>query len=83
VKAVVQFRGREIAHADLGKKLLMRFAADLTAYGSVEGMPRLEGRNAHVLISPVKTFVKGEKPEKTEKHEKHEKSEKPAPPPSS
>src|ERR1700750_2421926 len=49
VKAVVQFRGREIAHADLGKKLLMRFAADLTSFGTVEGMPRMEGRNAHVL----------------------------------
>jgi translation initiation factor IF-3 len=58
VKAVVQFRGREIAHADLGKKLLMRFAGDLTAYGSVEGMPRLEGRNAHILISPVKAAGK-------------------------
>jgi len=81
VKAVVQFRGREIAHADLGKKLLMRFAADLTAYGAVEGMPRLEGRNAHVLISPIKAVVKVEKPEKPEKHEKPEKSaksEKPA-----
>src|SRR6516225_4748945 len=54
VKAVVQFRGREIAHTDLGKKLLMRFAEDLTSYGSVEGVPRLEGRNAHILISPVK-----------------------------
>src|ERR1044071_5847656 len=63
VKAVVQFRGREIAHADLGKKLLMRFAADLTAYGAVESQPRLEGRNAHILISPVKTAAKpGEKP---------------------
>jgi translation initiation factor IF-3 len=58
VKAVVQFRGREIAHADLGKKLLMRFAGDLTQYGSVEGVPRLEGRNAHILISPVKSAVK-------------------------
>src|SRR6516162_7642316 len=83
VKAVVQFRGREIAHADLGKKLLMRFATDLTAYGSVEGMPRMEGRNAHVLISPVKALVKGEKSEKPEKHEKHEKSEKTEPPPTS
>src|SRR5690242_17363924 len=55
VKAVVQFRGREIAHADLGKKLLSRFAEDLSAYGAVEGMPRLEGRNAHILISPVKS----------------------------
>ena len=54
VKAVVQFRGREIAHTDLGRKLLMRFAADLVQYGVAEGQPRLEGRNAHVLLSPVK-----------------------------
>src|SRR5437899_185720 len=55
VKAVVQFRGREIAHTDLGKNLLVRFAEDLSAYGAVESSPRMEGRNAHVLISPVKS----------------------------
>jgi translation initiation factor IF-3 len=55
VKAVVQFRGREIAHVDIGKKLLLRFAADLVTVGTVEGQPRLEGRNAHVLLSPLKT----------------------------
>ena len=54
VKAVVQFRGREIAHTDLGRKLLMRFAEDLAQYGAAEGQPRMEGRNAHVLLSPVK-----------------------------
>src|ERR1700758_966570 len=54
VKAVVQFRGREIAHVDLGKKLLLRFADDLSTHGSIEGQPKLEGRNAHVLLSPVK-----------------------------
>src|SRR5262249_45202943 len=54
VKAVVQFRGREIAHTDLGRKLLMRFAGDLAQYGVAEGQPRMEGRNAHVLLSPVK-----------------------------
>src|ERR1700676_145923 len=54
VKAVVQFRGREIAHSDLGRKLLIRFSEDLAPYGTAEGMPRLEGRNAHVLLSPVK-----------------------------
>src|SRR6201984_1868944 len=54
VKAVVQFRGREIAHVDLGRKLLLRFAEDLAGIGSIEGQPRLEGRNAHVLIRPVK-----------------------------
>ncbi len=54
VKAIVQFRGREIAHTDLGHKLLLRLAQDLQEHGLVEGQPRLEGRNAHVLISPVK-----------------------------
>src|SRR5579863_8625002 len=49
VKAVVQFRGREIAHSELGKKLLVRFAEDLAAYGAVESSPRMEGRNAHIL----------------------------------
>jgi len=67
VKAVVQFRGREIAHTELGKKLLLRFADDLAGVGAIEGQPRLEGRNAHVIISPVKTGAAGPK-EKPEKH---------------
>jgi translation initiation factor IF-3 len=66
VKAVVQFRGREIAHTDLGRKLLLRFAEDLNGIGTIEGQPRLEGRNAHVIISPVKAAAppkeKKEKP---------------------
>jgi translation initiation factor IF-3 len=70
VKAVVQFRGREIAHVDLGKKLLLRFAADLATHGTVEGQPKLEGRNAHVIISPVKTQVQAPPKEKSEKPER-------------
>ncbi|MGC9970115.1 MAG: translation initiation factor IF-3 [Bryobacteraceae bacterium] len=62
VKAVVQFRGREIAHVDLGQKLLLRFAQDLVQYGSVEGQPRLEGRSTHILLSPVKKDKPAEKP---------------------
>lgn len=54
MKAVVQFRGREIAHTDLGRKLLTRFAEDLAAYGVPDGGARMEGRNAHILLSPVK-----------------------------
>src|SRR6202140_830629 len=61
VKAVVQFRGREIAHSDLGKKLLVRFAEDLAAFGTVEASPRMEGRNAHILISPIKATGAKEK----------------------
>src|SRR6185295_11839511 len=53
VKAVVQFRGREIAHVDLGQKLLARFAQDISSVGTVEGSPRLEGRSFHVIIGPA------------------------------
>ena len=53
----------------LGKKLLLRFADDLSTHGLVEGQPRLEGRNAHVIISPVKATGAPK-----------EKSDKPAPP---
>ena len=69
VKAIVQFRGREIAHTDLGRKLLLRFAEDLAQHGAVEGQPRLEGRNAHVIISPSKANPPAK-----------EKAEKPRPP---
>lgn len=80
VKAVVQFRGREIAHVDLGKKLLLRFAEDLAGVGSIEGQPRLEGRNAHVIISPVKgAKEKAEKPPKDSKAANTEQN--PQPPP--
>ena len=75
VKAVVQFRGREIAHVDLGKNLLVRFARDLAGHGTVEGQPRLEGRNAHVIISPTK-----KEKEKAPKESKAKSGENPAPP---
>lgn len=76
VKAVVQFRGREIAHTDLGRKLLLRFAGDLAGIGSIEGQPRLEGRNAHVIISPVKVAA----PPKEKKAEKPKDAASPAVP---
>lgn len=62
VKAVVQFRGREIAHVDLGRKLLLRFAEDLAQHGSIDAQPKLEGRNAHLIISPLKQAAVKEKP---------------------
>ena len=37
-----------------GRKLLLRFAKDLAEHGASEGLPKLEGRNAHVIISPIK-----------------------------
>ncbi len=54
VKITLRFRGREMAHADLGRKLLERVADDLTDLGKVEAMPRLEGRQMVMMIGPVK-----------------------------
>jgi translation initiation factor IF-3 len=62
VKAVVQFRGREIAHVELGQRLLERLAQDLAPYGTVEGQPRMEGRNIHIVVAPVKAQKKETKP---------------------
>jgi translation initiation factor IF-3 len=61
VKAVVQFRGREIAHVDLGQKLLQRFAQDLNGVGQIDGQMRLEGKSYHVMFSPVKTVATKDK----------------------
>jgi translation initiation factor IF-3 len=77
VKAVVQFRGREIAHVDLGKKLLLRFAEDLASVGQIEGQPKLEGRNAHIILSPSK---QKEAKEKEKEKAKPKPQGQPAPP---
>ena len=62
VKAVVQFRGREIAHVDLGAKLLQRFSRDLEGVGQMEGQMKLEGKSYHVILAPVKAAVPGQTP---------------------
>lgn len=62
VKALVQFRGREIAHVDLGAKLLHRFAKDLEGVGQVEGQLKLEGRSYHVIVAPTKAKEHAPKP---------------------
>ena len=53
VRAVVQFRGREIEHPEIGRKLLIRFVEDLAAYGVPEEQPCVEGDSAYVLLKPV------------------------------
>lgn len=54
VKATVFFRGREITHSNLGRKLLDTLQEDLKEFGEVEGYPRLEGRQMHVILGPKK-----------------------------
>jgi translation initiation factor IF-3 len=52
VKITLRFRGREMAHQQLGMELLNRVAADVAQIGKVESMPRLEGRQMVMMIAP-------------------------------
>jgi translation initiation factor IF-3 len=52
VKVTLRFRGREMAHQELGLELLNRVAADVGEAGKVESMPRLEGRQMVMMIGP-------------------------------
>ncbi len=54
VKVTMRFRGREMAHQQLGRDLLERVAADIEELGKVESMPKLEGRQMIMMIAPVK-----------------------------
>lgn len=54
-KITLRFRGREMAHQELGVQLLKRVETDLTQYGTVEQHPRLEGRQMVMVINPKKT----------------------------
>ena len=54
VKVTLRFRGREMAHLELGRALLERVAADVEGVGKVENMPKMEGRQMIMMIGPVK-----------------------------
>jgi translation initiation factor IF-3 len=50
-KVSVMFRGREIVHRDLGRKLLDRFVEDTKDIGEIESMPKMEGRNMTMVLT--------------------------------
>lgn len=52
VKVTIMFRGREMAHTDLGRRKLDRFVEELGEIAQVESAPRLEGRNMSMILSP-------------------------------
>ena len=53
-KVSLRFRGREIAHQELGMELLKRVEQDLLEYGTVEQHPKMEGRQLMMVIAPKK-----------------------------
>jgi translation initiation factor IF-3 len=54
VKAGVMFRGREMAHRDIGRQLITRLMQDVGNHGQVEGHPKMEGSNMFVIFGPKK-----------------------------
>ncbi|SFE21038.1 bacterial translation initiation factor 3 (bIF-3) [Roseivivax sediminis] len=53
VKVTLRFRGREMAHQNLGRNLLERVAEDVKEIGKVENMPKMEGRQMVMMIGPT------------------------------
>nr|WP_276268236.1 translation initiation factor IF-3 [Marivivens niveibacter] len=52
VKVTLRFRGREMAHQDLGRQLLEQIAEDVKEHGKIENMPKMEGRQMIMMIGP-------------------------------
>lgn len=53
-KITIRFRGREVAHQELGMEVLKRLEADLAEHGMVEQSPRLEGKQMMMVLAPKK-----------------------------
>ncbi|WP_425549874.1 translation initiation factor IF-3 [Celeribacter arenosi] len=53
VKVTLRFRGREMAHQDLGRQLLERVADDVKEIGKIENMPKMEGRQMVMMVGPL------------------------------
>jgi translation initiation factor IF-3 len=59
VKVTIMFRGREMAHTDLGRRILDKLVGDLQGLAVVEAMPKQEGRNMIMVIAPDKRRPEG------------------------
>ena len=53
-KITLRFRGREMAHQEIGVRMLERLKADLEPYGQVEQFPKMEGRQMVMVLAPAK-----------------------------
>nr|WP_315521205.1 translation initiation factor IF-3 [Olegusella massiliensis] len=69
VKITIMFRGREMAHPEQGLRVLERLAEDLKSVATVDQQPKMEGRNMHMLVSPIKGAFDA-KPDEAELEEK-------------
>ena len=52
LKVTIRFRGRQMAHTEIGEELLTRFAAECAEIASMDKNPKLEGRQMSMFLSP-------------------------------
>jgi len=52
LKVTIRFRGREMAHTNIGEKLLVKFAEECSEFGSVDKNPKLDGRHMSMFLTP-------------------------------
>jgi translation initiation factor IF-3 len=64
VKASLRFKGRQMAHRDLGYKIINRLILDIGDAGLVEFMPRMEGTTLHAILAPSKKAEQQAAPKK-------------------
>ena len=60
VKVTMMFRGREMAHVDIGRKIFDRLASDISAIGEIEEGPRLEGRIIGMVVRAKESYGKAQ-----------------------
>jgi translation initiation factor IF-3 len=54
LKISIRFRGREMAYTNKGREVIMRFAKDCEDIATIESRPKLDGRNMHCMLAPIK-----------------------------
>jgi translation initiation factor IF-3 len=79
VKVTIMFRGREMAHQELGRRLLDRLADDVQEIAKIDAMPKVDGRNMTMVLSPHKEAVSQKQQQPSRSKTKSSKETKPPP----
>ena len=66
VKVALKFRGREMAHTEIGFDVIRKFLSDVTPYGHPDFEPKLNGRNIVVMITPLPRNKRAKNPRKAD-----------------
>jgi translation initiation factor IF-3 len=75
VKVTIMFRGREMAHTELGTKILDRLVQDLEGLATVEVVPKLDGRNMTMVLAPTRRPAKEREKERAAARETEQASQ--------